>query len=302
VTRGEFAYFQALLKGRSGLNLGEDNRSLLEARLRPLLKEFGLTLLSELAASSIRPEAEYLRARIAQAVTVQESYFFRDKAPFQYFAETMLPTLIAARRATRRIRIWCAAAATGQEPYSLAMLVAEHTRELDGYNVEIYATDYAKDALSKARKGLYSQFEVQRGLPVSLLIKYFDKRDKAWELKQDIRAMVKFSENNLVREVPGRGFDAIFCRNVLIYFDEATKRKVLAGLAGALALDGWFVLGSAETTTGLCGDFVAAGDAPRGVYRLAKYAVNEAGEAACCVEADESVLGRSAKLLAGAKR
>jgi chemotaxis protein methyltransferase CheR len=302
VTRGEFAYFQALLKERSGLSLGEDNRGLLEARLRPLLKEFGLTSLSMLAASSIRPEAEYLRSRIAQAVTVQESYFFRDKAPFQFFAETMLPALIVARRATRRIRIWCAASATGQEPFSLAMLIAEHAGELDGYNVEISATDYAKDALSKARKGLYSQFEVQRGLPVSLLIKYFDKREKGWELKQDIRAMVKFSEHNLVREAPARGFDVIFCRNVMIYFDEATKRRVLAGLAGTLAHDGWLVLGSAETTTGLCNDFVTAGDAPRGVYRLAKHAATNLSDAACCVEADESVLGRSARRLAGAKR
>jgi chemotaxis protein methyltransferase CheR len=268
VTRGEFAYFQALLKERSGLNLGEDNRSLLEARLRPLLKEFGLTSLSELAAASIRPEAEYLRSRIAQAVTVQESYFFRDKAPFEFFAEAILPALIVARRATRNIRIWCAAAATGQEPYSLAMLMAEHDAALEGYSVEIYATDYAKDALAKARKGLYSQFEVQRGLPVSLLVKYFDKREKGWELKQEIRGMVKFGENNLVREVPSRGFDVIFCRNVLIYFDEPTKRKVLARLAGALALDGWLVLGAAETTTGLGTDFVAVGDRHRGIFIL----------------------------------
>lgn len=303
MTRGEYAYFQALLKERSGLNLGEDNRSLLDARLRPLLKEFRLTSLSELAAASIRPEAEYLRSCIAQAVTVQESYFFRDKAPFEFFAERILPALVVARRATQQIRIWCAAAASGQEPYSLAMLIAEHQAELDGYSVEIHATDYAKDALVKARKGLYSQFEVQRGLPVSFLIKYFDKREKGWELKQDIRAMVKFGENNLMHEVPGRGFDVIFCRNVLIYFDEPTKRKVLAGLAGALASDGWLVLGAAETTTGLCKDFIIASDAPRGVYRLAKHgATLTAREAPCCVEADESVLARNAKRLAGAKR
>lgn len=183
------------------------------------------------------------------------------------------------------------------------MLIAEHAAELEGYRVEIHATDYAKDALAKARKGLYSQFEVQRGLPLSLLVKYFDKREKAWELKQDIRAMVKFSENNLLREVPGRGFDVIFCRNVLIYFDESTKRKVLARIAGALVLDGWLVLGAAETTTGLCNDFAVARGGPRGVYRPAKHAATlEAGDAPCCVEGDESVLGRSAKLLAGGKR
>jgi chemotaxis protein methyltransferase CheR len=303
MTRGEYAYFQTLLKERSGLNLGEDSRSLLEARLRPLLKEFRLTSLSELAAASIRPEAEYLRSRIAQAVTVQESYFFRDKAPFEFFAKAILPQLVAARRATRQIRIWCAAAATGQEPYSLAMLIGEHEAELAGYSVEIYATDYAKDALARARKGIYSQFEVQRGLPVSLLVKYFDKRDKGWELKPDIRAMVKFGENNLLREVPGRGFDAIFCRNVLIYFDEGTKRKVLASLAGALAPDGWLVLGAAETTTGLCKDFIVSSEAPRGIYCLARHgATLETREAPCCVETDESVLARNARLRAGGKR
>jgi chemotaxis protein methyltransferase CheR len=247
VTRGEYAYFQTLLKERSGLNLGENSRSLLEARLRPLLKEFRLTSLSELAAASIRPEAEYLRSRIAQAVTVQESYFFRDKAPFEFFAKAILPQLVAARRATRQIRIWCAAAATGQEPYSLAMLIGEHEAELAGYSVEIYATDYAKDALARARKGIYSQFEVQRGLPVSLLVKYFDKRDKGWELKPDIRAMVKFGENNLLREVPGRGFDAIFCRNVLIYFDDASRRQAAENLYDCLGPGGYICLGHSES-------------------------------------------------------
>jgi len=236
-------------------------------------------------------------------VTVQESYFFRDKAPFEFFAKTILPQLVAARRATQQIRIWCAAAATGQEPYSLAMLIAEHEAELAGYNVEIYATDYAKDALVRARRGLYSQFDVQRGLPVSLLVRYFDKRDKGWELKPDIRAMVKFSENNLLREVPGRGFDVIFCRNVLIYFDEPTKRKVLTGLADALDSDGWLVLGAAETTTGLCRDFVVASDAPRGVYRLARHGTTlTARGASCCVEVDESVFAQNARRLAAGKR
>jgi chemotaxis protein methyltransferase CheR len=259
VTRGEYAYFQALLKERSGLNLGEDNRSLLDARLRPLLKEFRLASLSELAAASIRPEAEYLRSCIAQAVTVRESYFFRDKAPFEFFAETILPALVVARRATQQIRIWCAAAATGQEPYSLAMLIAEHQAELDGYSVEIHATDYAKDALVKARKGLYSQFEVQRGLPMSFLIKYFDKREKGWELKQYIRAMVKFGENNLMHAVPGRGFDVIFCRNVLIYFDRESKAKVVERLMTHLAPDGCLFLGYAETTTTITDRLVSIG-------------------------------------------
>jgi chemotaxis protein methyltransferase CheR len=267
VTPEEYGHLRKILKDRSGLNLSEDRQELLEARLRPLLKEFGFASLSALAAAATRPEAEYLRARVAQAVTVQESYFFRNKETFQYFSEIMLPALMVARRSSRQIKIWCAAAATGQEPYSLAMLVAERARELDGFAVEIAATDFSKEALRKARLGVYSQFEVQRGLPVSFLIKHFDKRGKGWELSETIRSKVEFNEHNLLLDAPEPGgFDVIFCRNVLIYFDDATKRQVLAGLARVLAADGYLVLGAAETTTGLSHDFVAAGEPYHGVY------------------------------------
>jgi chemotaxis protein methyltransferase CheR len=270
MTRGELAYFRAILKERSGLNLGDDQLSMLEARLKPLMKEFGFTSFAELVAASVRPEAEYLRTRIAQAVTVQESYFFRDKAPFQFFAETILPSLILARRATKRIRIWCAAVSWGQEPYSLAMLIAEQRAALKDYEVELYATDFARDAVTKAKRGRYSQFEVQRGLPVSYLIKYFNQVDRGWEVRPEIRSMIRFSEHNLLRQPPAQDIDVIFCRNVLIYFDEATKRTVLGELAGALSPGGWLVLGAAETARGLNHDLVAPEGAPRGIYRLEK--------------------------------
>jgi chemotaxis protein methyltransferase CheR len=271
VTPEEFGYLRKMLKDRSGLNLGEDRQDFLEGRLKLLLNEFSCTSLSALAEALKKPEAEYLRARVAQAVTVQESYFFRNKEPFQYFSEIMLPALISARSASRRIRIWCAAAATGQEPYSLAMLVAERAREFDGFAVEIVATDFSREALRKARQGVYSQFEAQRGLPVSLLVKYFDKRGKGWELNEKIRSMVEFSEHNLLLDAPKSGvFDVIFCRNVLIYFDDATKRQVLADLAGVLAADGYLVLGAAETARGLSRDFVSAGEHCHGIYARAQ--------------------------------
>ena len=140
--------------------------------------------------------------RVAQAVSVQESYFFRDKAPFEYFTEKMLPTLMEARAGTRQIRLWCAAAATGQEPYSLAMLLADRVWANAGWTIDILATDFAEDALRRARKGLYSQFEVQRGLPVSLLIRYFRKAGSAWEINSSIRAMIKFRQHNLIVDDP----------------------------------------------------------------------------------------------------
>jgi chemotaxis protein methyltransferase CheR len=217
----------------------------------------------------MRPEAHHLRTRVSQAVTVQESYFFRDKVPFTYFTGTMLPSLMAKRQETRSIRIWCAAAATGQEPYSLAIELAERSRKLAGWSIELLATDFVEDALGKARKGIYSQFEVQRGLPVSLLVKYFRKTTGGWELSPTIRERVDFRSQNLLDDCQALGtFDVIFCRNLLIYFDEATKRAVLARVAARLAPDGYLVLGAAETTTGISHDFVAVPERCHGIFQF----------------------------------
>ncbi len=274
MTPHEFNYLRQVLHERSGIALNEERREILEGRLRPMLKTFGFASVAELTRAMMRPDGEYLRGRMAQAVTVQESYFFRDKTPFNYFAETILPRLMEARAAPHAIRLWCAATATGQEPYSLAMLIAERAPKLDGWSLDLLATDFAEDALRKARKGLYSQFEVQRGLPVSLLIKYFQKAGTGWEINPDIRAMVQFREHNLLRDDGELGvFDVIFCRNVLIYFDDATKRQVLARLALHLAKDGYLVLGAAETTTGLSDAFTAVLEGQHGVFGLSPAAL-----------------------------
>jgi chemotaxis protein methyltransferase CheR len=263
----EFSLLRRILKERSGLNLGEDKQEMLEGKLRPLLKELALPSMAHLTLALMKPDAHELRSRVAQAVTVQESYFFRDKVPFQYFIDAMLPNLMAKRDVSRRIRVWCAAAATGQEPYSLAIELAERERQLAGWTVEIAATDFVEDALRKARRGLYSQFEVQRGLPVSLLVKYFSKVGSAWEISPTIRGKVAFRAHNLLDDGNELGlFDAIFCRNVLIYFDDATKRTVLAGLAARLASDGYLVLGAAETTTNLSNHFMAVPERHHGVF------------------------------------
>lgn len=214
-------------------------------------------------------------------MTVQESYFFRNKVPFHYFIDVMLPKLMAKRESQRRIRVWCAAAATGQEPYSLAMELAELNSRLVGWTVEILATDLVEDALSRARKGLYSQFEVQRGVPISLLVKYFNKVGNAWEISPDIRGRVEFRAHNLLEDCQTLGeFDVIFCRNVLIYFDDPTKRAVLVRLASQLAPDGYLVLGAAETTTGFSDEFMAVPERHHGVFCFTPQAA-AAAEAWC---------------------
>ena len=277
----EFGIVRRILKEHSGLNLGEDKQDLLEGKLRPLLREFGLPSLSHLVLAIMRPDAHRLRSSVAQAVTVQESYFFRDKVPFSYFLDTMLPKLMAKREDSRRIRIWCAAAATGQEAYSLAMELAERNGKFAGWAIEIVATDFVEDALGKARKGLYSQFEVQRGLPVSLLVAYFNKVGTAWEISPAIRDRVEFRSHNLLDGCQDLGmFDVIFCRNVLIYVDDATKRAILTRLASQLAPDGYLVLGAAETTTALSDEFMAVPERHHGLFRFTPQAA-EGAEARC---------------------
>ena len=268
MTPREFAFLSELLKQRSGLNLGPESLEMVKARLRPLLREGAFHSLAAFVRALKKPEAETLRARFAEAVSVQESYFFRDKLPFQYFTGTMLPELMRSREATRRIRVWCAAAATGQEPYSLAMLLAERAGALSAWNIDILATDFSESAIRKARDGLYSQFEVQRGLPVSLLVKYFAKEGRGWKLDSSIRSKVKFATHNLVSNEELGVFDVIFCRNVLIYFDAETKREVLARLSRQLADDGYLVLGASETTTGLSEAFSPVGENHCGIFRL----------------------------------
>jgi len=189
-------------------------------------------------------------------MTTNESFFFRDKLPFEHFRETVMPALIAARANTRRIRIWCAAASSGQEPYSLALCLKEMGKDLRGWRVEIVATDLSTEVLEKAKSGIYSQFEVQRGLPALMLIKHFAQVGETWQIAPEIRGMVKFLPLNLLNDFSHLGrFDLVLCRNVLIYFDQATKIGVLERIAGVTERDGFLVLGGAETVVGLTDRF-----------------------------------------------
>jgi chemotaxis protein methyltransferase CheR len=177
-----------------------------------------------------------------------------------------MPALMTARASSRRIRIWCAAAATGQEPYSLAIALKEMAKDLRGWRVEIVATDISTEVLEKARSGIYSQFEVQRGLPALMLIKYFEQLAETWRIAPEIRSMVKFMPLNLLNDFTKLGrFDLVLCRNVLIYFDQATKTDVLERIADITERDGYLVLGGAETVVGLTPRFKPIPD-QRGVY------------------------------------
>ncbi|MBI3436505.1 MAG: protein-glutamate O-methyltransferase CheR [Proteobacteria bacterium] len=256
MTSNEYDYLRKLLKDRSGLVLSADKQYLVESRLLPIARRLGLTKLSELVPKLKVPGAEPLIVEVVEAMTTNESFFFRDKVPFDHFRETVVPALLAARAQERRIRIWCAAASTGQEPYSIAMCVKEMAAKLAGWRIEIIGTDLSVEVLEKAKAGVYSQFEVQRGLPINMLVKYFVQSGETWQIAPELRAMVQYRPLNLLVDFAHLGnFDVIFCRNVLIYFDQPTKIDVLVRLARITPADGFLMLGAAETVVGLTDTF-----------------------------------------------
>ncbi len=264
----DYDYLRKCLKERSGLVLSADKQYLVESRLLPVARKAGLANLGELVAALKAAPEHALMTAVVEAMTTNESFFFRDKVPFDHFRDTIMPTLLAARKGSRFIRIWCAAASTGQEPYSLAMCLKQMEREIAGWRIEIIATDLSNEVLEKARAGLYSQFEVQRGLPIQLLIKHFSQTGELWQIAPDIRAMIKYRQLNLLQDFSQLGlFDLIFCRNVLIYFDQPTKTDVLNRLARVTASDGYLVLGAAETVVGLTDGYRTLAD-KRGLYAV----------------------------------
>jgi chemotaxis protein methyltransferase CheR len=261
----DYEYLQKVLKDRSGLMLSADKKYLLESRLLPLARKIGVAGISELVAK-MKGGGEALIHDVVEAMTTNETFFFRDKTPFDNFREAVVPELIRARAGRRALRIWCAAASTGQEPYSLAMILKEMGAALNGWRIDIVATDLSPEVLEKSRSGLYTQFEVQRGLPIQMLVRHFTQVGAMWQLNADIRALVQFRQFNLLQDFSGLGkFDVIFCRNVLIYFDQATKTDIFNRLARVSEPDGYLFLGAAETVVGLTNSYRIVPDR-RGVY------------------------------------
>ena len=263
----DYEFLRKLLKERSGLDLSPDKQYLVESRLIPLARRVGLPGITELVQKMKAGSADTLIADVVEAMTTNETFFFRDKVPFDHLRETMLPALLQARASRRALRIWCAASSTGQEPYSIAMCLKELGATLAGWRIEILATDLSQGVLEKSKAGLFSQFEVQRGLPIQLLVKHFTQVGELWQLNADIRSMVQHRQLNLLQDFGHLGtFDVIFCRNVLIYFDQDTKAGIFERLARVIEPDGFLVLGAAESVVGISDAFKPHPER-RGLYR-----------------------------------
>lgn len=262
----DFKFIADLVRRRAGLVLTEDKGYLLDSRLKPLLRQLGLADFPQLVAE-LRAGREELIRDVTDALTTNETSFFRDLKPFTLLREIVLPHLLRHRAAHKRFRIWSAACSSGQEPYSLAMTLNEERARLQGWHWEIVATDLSAEVLNKAKQGTYSQFEVQRGMPTPLLLKYFAKSGESWQVKPEIRQSITFRPFNLLADAGSLGhFDVVFCRNVLIYFDPKTKAGVLERIGRQLADDGFLFLGGAETVIGVTDRF-ALEPGQRGVYR-----------------------------------
>ncbi len=262
-----FNYLSALLKNESGLVLTEEKVYLVESRLMPVARRNGIDGLDALVETLISSDRTVaLVTEVTDAMTTNESFFFRDSKPFEQFRELVLPQLLVNRAVTKSIRIWSAACSSGQEAYSLTMILREESAKLAGWRIEILATDISQEMLEKAKSGLYSQFEVQRGLPIQMLVKYFTKTGEKWRIDPSLREMVTFRPFNLLDDATPLGiFDVVFCRNVLIYFDQDTKSAVLNNIARLLPHDGFLYLGGAETVLGISDSFQPI-PGQRGIY------------------------------------
>lgn len=270
MTAGDFEYVCRLVRDRSAVVLGEGKEYLVEGRLAPVIAKLGIGSITELVGRLRAGPDEALVARVIEAMVTTETSFFRDLRPFETLRTAVLPELIRRRAGERRLAVWSAACSTGQEPYSLAVLLREHFPDLAGWRVTVLATDLSGEVLARARAGVYNQIEANRGLPAGLMVKYFRQRGAAWELAEEVRRAVEFRELNLVRPWPLLPpMDVIFLRNVMIYFDVEVKKAVLAQAARQLRPDGYLILGGAETTLNLCDAFRPVEGLKGGFYQLA---------------------------------
>ncbi len=252
----DFAFVRDFIKREAAIVLDDGKEYLVTSRLAPLVRRDGFGTITELVAALRSRPASALGGDVIDALTTNETSFFRDLHPFESLRTDVLPEIVAARQRDKRLRIWCGASSSGQEPYCIAMVIREHFPALADWDIEIRATDISPSMLAKAERGEYSQLEVNRGLPAPMLMKYFKRAGARWAIDPEIRRMVRFSKLNLGTEWPGHGtHDLVFLRNVLIYFDVATKSSILQRVRRHLADDGLLILGGAETAVGVEGRF-----------------------------------------------
>lgn len=252
-----FEFVREFVRNEAGIVVEAGKEYLVDARLTPIARNAGFDSIDALVGKLKATRATELHRKVVDAMTTNETSFYRDVNPFELLRTQVLPTLIKARAHTRRLNIWYAATSTGQEPYSVSMLIREHFPELAGWHIEQIGTDISRPALDKARSGRYTQLEVNRGLPAKLLVKYFDKVGLDWQLRDSIRSMLKTQELNLNGPWPSfPTFDIVFIRNVMIYFDVPAKQKILGRIHDLLMPDGYMFLGAAETTINIDERFV----------------------------------------------
>ncbi len=265
----DFTFLSDLLKKRSGLALTDDKAYLIESRLLPIARSCGLQDIAQLCEQVRKQPREELLVDITEAMTTNESSFFRDIKPYEQLKKIVLPEFMQKCAAQKHIRLWSAACSTGQEPYSISLTILEEGAKMAGWRFEIVATDLAKKVVDKARDGIYSQFEAQRGLPIQMLVKYFTSLpDTSWQLKESVRSTVQFKQQNLLEDYSSLGrFDIVFCRNVLIYFDDATKAQITEKMARVLNPGGILIIGATESLIDPQSRFAAVDDF-RGAYRL----------------------------------
>jgi chemotaxis protein methyltransferase CheR len=269
MTSQDFDVVRKLLEDRSAIVLPPDKQYLVESRLEPIVRRLQLDSIEELVARVQQEPGGALQTDIVEAMVTTETSFFRDHHPFDALRKIGIPDLIERRRHERRLNIWCAASSTGQEPYSLALTIREYFPELSGWTIFLLSSDISREMLSRAREGVYNQVEVNRGLPVAFLIRYFDQRGTDWQLKADIRRMVEFRQINLAGPWPPLpSMDLVLMRNVMIYFGTDTKKTILGKLVPLLRPDGYLLLGGSETTYNLEDRFQRVEPYKSGLYQL----------------------------------
>lgn len=257
-----------LLEARTGQQLTMSRRWRIETALAALLRERGIPTLDELITILVMGREPSLATQVVEALLNNETYFFRDRTPFDLLAKAALPKLARAREKTKRLRIWSAGCSTGQEAYSLAMLFAEDPLRWQGWTIDILGSDVSEGAVRRAREGIYSQFEVQRGLGIAQMIRWFEECDGGWRAIEPLRRNVRFQVHNLLEPAPHPGqFDIALCRNVLLYLNAERRAQVFDRIASAMSPDGWLMLGAGETVIGQTKRFEADAES-RGLYRL----------------------------------
>jgi len=271
IQTADFDYVRTFLKQRAAIVLEPGKEYLVEARLLPIARSIGCDGLEGLVSKLKSGQNPALQTRVVEAMTTNETSWFRDLHPFEALCSKVMPEVIETRKAERTIRIWCGAASSGQEPYTVLILLSERFPQLKDWTIDFVATDISSEMIAKCQAGRYSQLEMNRGMPTPLLLKYFERDGLDWKVKPEIRSRVTFKTMNLSVPWPAmRTLDIVFLRNVMIYFDVATKKQILSGIHRLLRPGGWLFLGSAESTLGIHEGFERVTEGKAVIYRPSK--------------------------------